>query len=613
MSVNPAIRRYAALCWGLLLYTLPVIVFGAFVRASLSGDGCGQHWPDCHGTLFPTGSSIATKIEYSHRVSSAIYGFISLAVLIGAFRLFPRKSNVRKAALFTFIATVLEALIGAVLVKKGLVTTNDSVARAVVMSVHLANTFFLLGSATLTALWASGAEKIRLKGQGAVGWALGIGFAALVLLGVSGAVTALGDTLFPIKDGHLEAVNMALSPTAHFLVRLRILHPLIAMSVGVYLVLIAGLLAHLRPTAAVKKWSQIVAGFFILELAVGLVNLALKAPIAMQLIHLLIADLLWIALIVLGVHAMGESVPHKEIVPNHEGETGKRPFKTVVKEYVSLTKPRVISLLLFTTLTAMFAASGGWPGLTIFLSVAIGGYMSAGAANAINMVIDRDIDGTMKRTAKRPTVTQNITSTNGLFFGFALAALSFVILWAGANLLAAMLSLAGLAFYVVIYTLLLKRRTWHNIVIGGAAGAFPPLVGWAAVTNDLTPLAWILFGIIFVWTPVHFWALALLIKDDYAEAGVPMLPVVHGERATVIQIGLYAVLTAVVSILPILQPHVGRFYLVVAILMNIVLFIRCLQLWQNIDRPRAVSLYKFSMLYLFVLFLVLAVDRSMLM
>lgn len=612
--MNPALRRYANLCWALLFYTLPVIVFGAFVRASFSGDGCGANWPDCHGQLFPTGTSLETRIEFTHRVSSAIYGFISLAVLIGAFRLFPRKSHVRKAAVFTFVATVIEALIGAVLVKKGLVATNDSVARAVFMSIHLANTFFLLGSATLTALWASGAERVRLKGQGAVGWALGVGFAALVLLGVSGAVTALGDTVFPVVDGHLAAVNQALSPTAHFLVKLRILHPLIAMSVGVYLVLIAGLLAHLRPTPQVKKWSQIVASFFVVELLIGLVNLALKAPIAMQLIHLLVADLLWISLVVLAVHAMGESVPHKELVaPPGEVASGPRPWRVKVKEYVSLTKPRVISLLLFTTLTAMFAAAGGWPGFLVFLSVTVGGYMSAGAANAINMVIDRDIDGTMKRTSKRPTVTQDITSSNGLIFGFILAALSFVILWAGTNLLAAMLSLAGLAFYVVIYTLLLKRRTWHNIVIGGAAGAFPPLVGWAAVTNELSPLAWILFGIVFVWTPVHFWALALLIKDDYAEAGIPMLPVVHGERATVIQIGLYAVLTAVVSVLPFLQPHVGNFYLVVAVLMNLVLFVRCLQLWRNTDRPRAVSLYKFSMLYLFVLFLVLAVDRSILM
>src|SRR5207237_1986519 len=168
----------------------------------------------------------------------------------------------------------------------------------------------------------------------------------------------------------------------------------------------------------------------------------------------------------------------------------------------------------------------------------VGFYMAAGAANAINMVLERDLDLRMGRTEKRPTVTQTIPARSALQFALAMMVGSFVLLWAAANLLSAMLALAGLAFYVVIYTLILKRRTWHNIVIGGAAGAFPPLVGWAAVTNQMSPLAWYLFAIIFVWTPVHFWALALLIKDDYAAAGVPMLPVVLGERVTVIQIGL---------------------------------------------------------------------------
>jgi protoheme IX farnesyltransferase len=173
-----------------------------------------------------------------------------------------------------------------------------------------------------------------------------------------------------------------------------------------------------------------------------------------------------------------------------------------------------------------------------------------------------------------------------------------------------MLAFAGLVFYVIVYTLLLKRRTWHNIVIGGAAGAFPPLVGWAAVTGELAPLAWYLFAIIFVWTPAHFWALALLIKDDYAKAGVPMLPVVLGERVTVIQIALYAVLTAIVSTLPLLQGLVGMGYVVAASLLNLLLVVRSLQLLQAPDRPHALSMYKYSMLYLFLLFLALAVDSA---
>ena len=289
------------------------------------------------------------------------------------------------------------------------------------------------------------------------------------------------------------------------------------------------------------------------------------------------------------------------------------------REYLELTKPRVISLLLFTTLAAMFIANprflwaNGWlSGLALFLAVSVGGYMAAGAANAINMVIDRDLDGRMKRTAKRPTVTQRIPKGRALAFAFTLEILSFALLTWQANLLAASLALAGLLFYVFIYTLLLKRRTWHNIVIGGAAGAFPPLVGWAAVTGHLTLLAWTLFAIIFVWTPVHFWALALMIKEDYAAVGVPMLPVVRGDRATVVQIALYTVLTLVVTFLIFAIPHVGWFYLASVLLLNVVLVRSVAQLYRRIERPQALGLYKYSMLYLALLFLFMAIDQSLL-
>jgi protoheme IX farnesyltransferase len=286
------------------------------------------------------------------------------------------------------------------------------------------------------------------------------------------------------------------------------------------------------------------------------------------------------------------------------------------KDYVALTKPRVISLLLFTTLAAMFIARPtfileGWHGVALLIAVTIGGYMAAGAANAINMVIDRDIDGRMKRTSTRPTATQKIPAASALWFAFALAAGAFLLLWLAANLLSAVLALAGLVFYVIIYTMLLKRRTWHNIVIGGAAGAFPPLVGWAAVTGELSVFAWYLFAIIFVWTPVHFWALALLLKDDYASVGIPMLPVVRGERATVIQIGCYALLTALVSILPVFVRHeVGLLYFGGAVVLNAALLFQSLRLYQKPERPRASSLFHYSMLYLALLFLIMALDRA---
>ena len=284
------------------------------------------------------------------------------------------------------------------------------------------------------------------------------------------------------------------------------------------------------------------------------------------------------------------------------------------KDYIVLTKPRVISLLLFTTLAAMFIAKDATHPVTalMFLGVAIGGYMSAGAANAFNMVYDSDIDGRMERTTSRPTVTHVISAHDALIFGFALEICSFVILTAVSNVLAASLALAGLLFYVFIYTMLLKRRTWQNIVIGGAAGAFPPLVGWAAVAGHLNGFAWLLFAIIFVWTPVHFWALAILIKDDYEKAGVPMLPVVKGDKATVVQIVGYAYVTVLCTIAPYFIGKAHWLYLVGAVLLNMQLIKMCYQLKATIARKQASGLFHYSMIYLAALFLLLAVDHLIL-
>ncbi len=289
----------------------------------------------------------------------------------------------------------------------------------------------------------------------------------------------------------------------------------------------------------------------------------------------------------------------------------------VVKDYFSLTKPRVISLLLFTTWAAMFIAAGGWPGFWLFMATGVGFYMAAGSAHTLNMVLDRDIDGKVERTATRPIVAGRITVQSALIFAVLLGVGSFLLLGLAANWLAACMALAGLVFYVVVYTVLLKRRTKYNIVIGGAAGSFPPLVGWAAVTGHLNILAWILFAIIFLWTPVHFWALAIMIKDDYAKLEIPMLPVVEGERITTMQILFYAVLTTLISLAPvfILQNGVSSLswiYGAAAIALNGWLLWKCVLLYKQPDRPHASSLFHYSMLYLALLFFAMAVDNPLL-
>jgi len=284
------------------------------------------------------------------------------------------------------------------------------------------------------------------------------------------------------------------------------------------------------------------------------------------------------------------------------------PERATWRDYFWLTKPRVISLLLFTTLMAMFIAAGGWPGLGLFVVVFVGGYMAAGSANAFNMIIDRDIDGRMKRTAQRPIVTDRISTRDASIFATALMVCSSLLLWWGANLTTALLAMAGLGWYVLIYTLYMKRRFWSNIVIGGAAGAFPPLVGWAAVAGELSLFAWYLFLIIFFWTPVHFWALALMIKDDYAAVGIPMLPVVRGERQTAFQVVLYAILTVLISLIPVLMGELRWFYLIAAVFLGGVLLASSARLYQTLSSM--LSLYKYSMLYLALLFVAMAIDRA---
>lgn len=610
---NPAYARYA---WGVLAFNLLVILVGTVVRATGSGAGCGQHWPTCKGEIIPVAPTLHTLIEFTHRAVSGLDGFLVLGLLIGAFRLYPRGHGVRRAAPVVGVLTIIEALLGAVLVKKGYVENDASWGRAVAMSVHLCTTFFLLASLSLTAWYAAGRARVRLFSQGAVSGALWLAFLAMLVLGVSGAITALGDTLFPARS-HEEVMRLAEQANAPFLLKLRVWHPYIAGSVGLYLFLIAGLVAHLRPSEDSRRWGSTLGWLFLAELSVGLVNVWMRAPVVMQVVHLMFADFVWVSLTLLAYSASADGALHVEDIVFSPGKetTEPQPAETpasaspTLRDYLNLTKPRVISLLLFTTLTAAFVAAHGWPGLGLFLVLSLGGYCSAGAANAFNMVIDRDIDARMKRTASRPTVTAAIPAGKALAFALGMAIVSFGTLWLGANLLAAMMSLCGLVFYVVVYTLLLKRRTVQNIVIGGAAGCFPPLVGWAAVTGDLKgTLAWYLFAIIFVWTPAHFWALALLIKDQYAAVGVPMLPAVVGDRKTVTQIILYAIITVGVSLLPVAQGLAGWLYAVPATLLGGMLVLQSWKLRRGTDRPSALKAYKYSMLYLALLFLALAVD-----
>jgi protoheme IX farnesyltransferase len=275
-------------------------------------------------------------------------------------------------------------------------------------------------------------------------------------------------------------------------------------------------------------------------------------------------------------------------------------------DYLELTKPKVQSLLLLTTVTTMYLA--GDPSPLLVLLTCVGGYLSAGGAGAINHYLDRDIDARMARTAARPLPSGRISPRAALGFGLVLAMLSLLELSLAAGPLAAGLSFAGFVGYVLVYTLWLKRRTPQNIVIGGAAGAVPPLVGWAAVTHTVSGTAVMLFFIVFFWTPPHFWSLSLLMRSDYERVGVPMLPVVRGETETRRQILLYAVLLYAVTQLPFCAGGFGAIYLAASLPLGLAFMAGALRLYRRADRRSALSLYLYSLAYLALLFCAMVAD-----
>jgi protoheme IX farnesyltransferase len=279
------------------------------------------------------------------------------------------------------------------------------------------------------------------------------------------------------------------------------------------------------------------------------------------------------------------------------------------RDYLTLTKPRIMTLLLLTGACGMIVGARGLPGPGLFAATMLGLALACGGSSALNHLLDADIDRVMgKRTAKRPVAAGRIAPTRALEFGLALSAFSFVLLASAVNVVAAALALAGNLFYVLVYTRWLKRSTPQNIVIGGAAGAVPPLVGWAAATGNLSLPAVLLFLIVFFWTPPHFWALALLLKQAYADAGVPMLPVVRGERATIRQIVAYTLVLIVVTLLPVVSGTLGALYASAAIALGLAFLWLTWRLRAGELRPRAALLFHYSLAYLALLFVAAAVD-----
>jgi heme A synthase len=301
-------RRFVRYVWFVLAYNLFVILWGAVVRATGSGAGCGSHWPLCNGEVVPQAPQVETMIEFTHRLTSGLAGILVIGMVVWAVRIFPRGHMARRGAWLSLIFIIIEGLLGAGLVLLELVGDNASVARATAMGIHLVNTLILIGFIGLTGWWGAGGQPLRLRNQGWTGWLLLGGVLGMMVIGATGAIAALGNTLFPSSSLQAGLVQ-DFDPTAHFLIRLRIWHPIISILLGVYLIAAANLISRWRPSSATRTAAAALLLLFFLQLGVGTINLVLKAPIALSLIHLMLADIVWLALVFLGAAALAVDAP----------------------------------------------------------------------------------------------------------------------------------------------------------------------------------------------------------------------------------------------------------------------------------------------------------------
>lgn len=318
------LSRFAVYAWSVVAYNIAVILWGAFVRATGSGAGCGAHWPLCNGEVLPRAQRIETIIEFTHRTTSGLAGLLVVILAVWAFRQFPKRHSVRWAAGLSLLFVITEGLVGAGLVLLRLVAGNQSVSRAVWASAHLTNTLILVGVLTLTAWWASpvraGGVRLNLRGQRGLAWALGACLLGTIFLGASGAIIALGATLFPVSSA-AQGLAQDLSPAAHFLVRLRLIHPLFAVAFSIFVVFTAVMLSFARPTREVVVLARAQVALFVTQLVIGGVNLLLHAPVWLQLVHLLVADLVWVCLVLTSESALASG--------SKAGEKASKPVSEI--------------------------------------------------------------------------------------------------------------------------------------------------------------------------------------------------------------------------------------------------------------------------------------------
>jgi protoheme IX farnesyltransferase len=599
------IRRVA---WIAVGFTYFLVALGGTVRTTDSGLSCPD-WPLCYGQAYAV-IDYHTFLEQFHRYIAAIVSILVIALAISAILWARKERQVLIPALIAPVLLVIQIVLGGLTVLWKLPPT--------IITAHLGTALaifaMIITIAVMSARPAPAKEHPAQTGKFA---RLAVTNALLVyglmLSGsyVVGTGASLACTGWPLCSAPAWAVQ-------YHLADINVFHRLAATFVG--LVLIWTLISAWRRRRVAPAQARVAlaaAILFVAQSVVGGLIVLLNKPGFVAGLHLALATAVWGCLVVLAALAANQlrAAPKEQefdVLEEAKSAAAKKelgPVRQTISNYVDLMKPHVTVLLLGTTAAAMAIANRGFPALGLLVATLVGGAMAAGSANCINCYIDRDIDQIMGRTQRRSLPSGKVQPTQALIFGIILGVGAFVILVAFVNLLSAALACSAILFYVFVYTMGLKRTSAQNIVIGGAAGAVPVLVGWAAVTNNLSlPAIW-LFAIIFYWTPPHFWALSLLIQKDYEKARIPMLPVVMGERETRKQILLYSLLLLAVTLVLFGMGAMGYIYLLSAVVLGGIMVYMAVRLLREKTKSWAKTLFWYSNCYLAMIFAAMVIDR----
>jgi protoheme IX farnesyltransferase len=583
--------------------TLLLIVVGGLVRATDSGLGC-PGWPTCYGRWIPPLEYHAI-IEYSHRLLASV-----VVVLIGlqtyvAWKDHRRVKQITRPATLAAVLVLVQAGLGGIVVEGEL--------EATLVTLHFATAMGLLGVLAHITANSFCTVKLPTKGPAIAGSDPAFARLTVVTAAAAGVLLVVGAYVraesaglafrdWPLMDGRLVPT---LGGGATWMFVHRVLAALVLVLV-IWLAIRARTMVNRSKDLVIM--STLTLALYGAQILVGAANVWTGLSAASVTAHVALSAAIWGVLVAIATVSRRFAAHARTAVADARSNGKRGSIRETTAAYFQLTKPRIVILLLVTTVPAMMLAERGVPSIGLMIATLVGGAIAAGSANAINCYLDRDIDEVMRRTRRRPLPAHKITPERALAFGYVLGTVSFFFLSITVNVLAATLALSAIAFYVFVYTMWLKRSSVQNIVIGGAAGAVPALVGWAAVTGSIGLAAWVLFAIVFVWTPPHFWALAMRYSGDYRAAGIPMLPVVRGIEETRKQILLYSLVLFGTSLALVPVASMGVVYIGAAVGLGGWFVWRALRLWRGTSPAESMRLFRFSIVYLGLLFVAVAAD-----